>query len=76
MCWNEEISFMTGLMSTVIALYIKKRNGIDDQWCGNLLLSIAAMQIVEFFAWIIIKHIKPTFVVNSIISFMHNNHII
>ena len=47
---------MTGLMSTVIAVYIKKRNGIDDQWCGNFLLSIAAIQIVEFFAWIIIKH--------------------
>ena len=47
---------MTGLMSTVIAVYIKKRNEIDDQWNGNFLLSIAAMQIVEFFAWIIIKH--------------------
>jgi hypothetical protein len=56
MCWNEEISFMTALMSTVIAIYIKNRGNTDDNWCGNVLLSIAAMQYIEFFTWIIIKN--------------------
>jgi len=58
MCWNEEISFMTALMSTTIAIYIKNRNNKDDNWTGNFLLAIAGMQYIEFIAWLIINNKK------------------
>lgn len=55
MCWSEEVSFMTAMMSTTIAIYIYKRDLEDDVWCAGQLMVIAAMQYIEFVGWLVVK---------------------
>ena len=55
MCWNEEISFMTGLLTTVISGYTFKRNKNVDRYYSISLFVIGLMQWIEFALWIQLK---------------------
>lgn len=51
MCWNKEVSFLTGAFGTTVSLYLYKRNKGHDRWFSVVLLSISVMQWAEFILW-------------------------
>jgi len=68
MCWNKEVSFLTGFFSTAIAAYLYKRDHYLDKWFAIFLFSVAPMQWIEFALWIQIDYYPDHEYVNEFIT--------
>lgn len=51
MCWNFEISFLTGLISYIIAFYIWARNYQNDRWHSIILFTFSSIQWMDAIIW-------------------------
>ena len=51
MCWNAEVSFMTGFFTYLISFYIFKRNIGYDRWFALVLFAVGTIQWIEGILW-------------------------
>jgi hypothetical protein len=51
MCWNLEVSLLTGLTTQIIALYLWKRNIKCDRWYSIFLSCFGLIQFAEAIIW-------------------------
>ena len=52
MCWNAPVSLFTFFTSTVMSVYLFRRNGhINDRPLSIFIFWVALMQLFEFFMW-------------------------
>jgi hypothetical protein len=51
MCWNAEVSFMTGFFTYLISYYIFKRNIGYDRWFALVLFAVGTIQWIEGILW-------------------------
>ena len=51
MCWNVEVSFMTGFVTYLICFYIYLRNHGYDRWLGLFMFVVGTMQWIEGLIW-------------------------
>lgn len=52
MCFNKEVSLMTGIIGIALCVYLFIRNNPNDRFISIAFISVAAMQFIEFFMWI------------------------
>ena len=51
MCWNKEVSFLTGTFGIIVSFYLFKRNKRHDRWFSVVLLTVTLIQWAEFILW-------------------------
>lgn len=52
MCYNARTSFVVWLLSTGFSTYMTKRPMFSDRWLGSFGNAVAAIQFLEWFAWL------------------------
>ena len=54
MCWNWEVSLITGLLSVTVGVYTYRRNkdGDFDRWIAILATAVGSMQFLEMIMWL------------------------
>jgi hypothetical protein len=51
MCWNFEVSIITGITSYTIAAYLWARNFRNDRWHAITLFTVSTIQFLEAIIW-------------------------
>lgn len=51
MCWSKEISMATFVLAIVGSIYLFKRNNPNDRWIALFAITVAMIQLAEFFMW-------------------------
>lgn len=51
MCWNKEVSITTFILAVIGSIYLYKRNKPNDRWIAVFALTVAMIQLAEFFMW-------------------------
>jgi hypothetical protein len=76
MCWNKEVSIISGINSYIIAFYLYLRNYKYDRWYSIFIFTFSSIQFCDFLLWsdienninntnnnkIISKYIIPTII--------------
>ena len=51
MCWNKNVSLITFIIAILGCVYLYKRNRPNDRWIAVFGVTIAMIQLAEFFMW-------------------------
>jgi len=51
MCWNKEVSIATFVIAIIGSIYLYYRNNTNDRWIAIFGITIAMIQLAEFFMW-------------------------
>ena len=52
MCFNKEVSLMTGIIGISLCIYLFIRNNPNDRFISIAFIFVAGMQFIEYFMWI------------------------